>query len=97
MGGGRGGRIVVDPDVLAELGRALRAVDDVLDTLARLDIDAGDLGDARVTAGAREVRDGWHLARAGMRQQLSTLTAYTDAVARAARDADATIVTGRGR
>jgi hypothetical protein len=92
-----GDRIVVDPAALAELSRALRAVHDVLDDLARLDLDADDLGDARVTDAAREVRDGWYLARARVHQQVSTLAAYTDAVARAARDADATIVTGRGR
>ena len=44
-----------------------------------------------------EVQRGWHLQRAVLHQHLGTLATYVDAALGAARDADATIVTGQPR
>ncbi len=90
-----GDRIHVSPRELREAAARLRALDAALDELHDLDVDAAALGDAAVADGVVEVQRGWHLQRASVRQHLATLAIFVDAAADAARDADATVVTGR--
>ena len=90
-----GDRIQVSPRELRDAAARLRALDAALDEPRDLDVDASLLGDLGVADAVVEVQRGWHLQRASVRQHLATLAIFVDAAADAARDADATVVTGR--
>lgn len=91
-----GDRVQVSLVALGETADRVRVVRGLLEDLDGLDHDPGDLGDPAVADAAVEVRRGWHLQRAALRQRLTTLAAFVDAAATTARDVDATIVSGRG-
>lgn len=91
-----GDRVRVSLAALGETADRVRAVRGLMDDLDGIDVDPGELGDPAVADAAVEVRRGWHLQRAALGQRLTTLAAFVDAAATAARDVDATIVSGRG-
>ena len=79
--------------IVDDLGTVRGALDDLDD----LDVDDDGLGDPAVADAVREVRDGWRLQRRDLDDTLTRLTAFVDAVADAAAEADASLVTGSGR
>lgn len=91
-----GDRVRVSLAALGETADRVRVVRGLLDDLDGIGLDLDDLGDPGVADAAVEVRRGWHLQRATLRQRLTTLAAFVDAAAEAAREVDATIVSGRG-
>lgn len=91
-----GVRVRVSLAALDETADRVRVVRRLLDDLDGIDLDLDDLGDPGVADAAVEVRRGWHLQRATLRQRLTTLAAFVDAAAEAALEVDATIVSGRG-
>lgn len=92
-----GDRVRVSVEALREVTDRVAAVRDLLAELDDLPLDEDALGDLRVAGATVEAQHGWLLQRAALQHCLGTLAGYVDAVARAAQQVDATVVTGRGQ